>query len=77
MKRTVYIPDDLAERLNEYLREHPDETLSSTVQSALEVKLAHKDVSKLLALAGIVQEAPCNAADHAEDYDLRVSGAQT
>ena len=77
MKRTVYIPDDLAERLNKYLREHPDETLSSIVQSALEVKLAHKDVSKLLALAGIVQEAPCNATDHAEDYDLRVSGAQT
>ncbi len=77
MKRTVYIPDDLAERLNKYLTEHPDETLSSIVQSALEVKLAHKDVSKLLALAGIVQEAPCNAADHAEDYDLRVSGAQT
>ena len=77
MRRTVYLPDDLAERLNKYLREHPDETLSSIVQSALEVKLAHKDVSKLLALAGIVQEAPCNAADHAEDYDLRVSGAQT
>lgn len=77
MKRTVYLPDELAERLNEYLREHPDETLSSIVQSALEVKLAHKDVSKLLALAGIVQEAPCNAADHAEDNDLRVSGAQT
>ena len=77
MKRTVYLPDDLAERLNEYLREHPDETLSSTVQSALEVKLAHKDVSKLLALAGIVQEAPCNADRRAEDYDLRVSGTQS
>lgn len=76
MKRTVYLPDDLAERLNEYLRAHPDETLSSIVQQALEVKLAHKDVSKLLALAGVVQEAPCNAADHAEDYELRVSGAQ-
>lgn len=73
MKRTVYLPDELA-RLNKYLRKHPDETLSSIVQSALEVKLADKDVSKLLALAGVVQDAPCNASDRAEDYDTRVSG---
>ena len=72
MKRTVYLPDDLAERLNEYLKEHPEETISSIVQEALEVKLAHKDVSKLLTLAGIIQNAPCNAADRAEDYDLRI-----
>lgn len=75
MKRTVYLPDELAERLNKYLRKHPDETLSSIVQSALEVKLADKDVSKLLALAGVVQDAPCNASDRAEDYDTHVSGA--
>ena len=75
MKRTVYLPDDLAERLKEYLTKHPDETLSSIVQEALEVKLVRKDVSKLLALAGVVQNAPCNAVDHAEDYDVRVNGA--
>lgn len=69
MKRTVYIPDDLAERLHQHLHEHPHETLSSIVQEALEVKFAAKDVSKLLALAGIVQEAPRNAAENAEDYD--------
>lgn len=75
MKRTVYLPNELAERLNEYLTKHPEETLSSIVQEALEVKLVRKDVSKLLALAGVVQNAPCNAVDHAEDYDVRVNGA--
>lgn len=69
MKRTIYIPDEMAERLNQYLHEHPTKTLSSVIQEALEVKLASKDISKLLALAGIVQEAPRNAAEHAEDYD--------
>lgn len=73
MKRTVYLPDELAERLNEYLTKHPDETLSSIVQEALEVKLVSKDVSKLLALAGMVQNAPYNAVDHAEDYDIQVN----
>lgn len=74
MKRTIYLPEELA-RLNEYLKKHPQETLSSIVQEALEVKLVHKDVSKLLALAGVVQNAPCNASDRAEDYDMRVNGA--
>jgi len=76
MKRTIYLPDDLAERLNEYLKQHPEETLSSIVQEALEVKLVHKDVSKLLDLAGIVQNAPCNAGDRAEDYDMSLNEAQ-
>lgn len=75
MKRTVYLPDELA-RLDKYLRKHPDETLSSIVQEALEVKLVHKDVSKLLALAGVVQNAPCNAGDRAEDYAMLISEAK-
>ena len=76
MKRTVYLLDHLAERLSEYLAEHPGESLSSIVQEALEVKLAHKDVSKLLTLAGIVQEAPCNGTERAEDHDLQVRPAK-
>lgn len=76
MKRTVYLPNDLAERLSEYLAEHPGEILSSIVQEALEVKLAHKDVSKLLTLAGIVQEAPCNGAGWAEAHDMKASSAK-
>lgn len=73
MKRTIYIPDELGESIDEYLKEHPEETLSSIVQSALQAKLAQKNVSKFLALAGIIQDAPCNASDNAEDYDMRVS----
>ena len=60
----------------EYLKEHSEETISSIVQEALEVKLAHKDVSELLTLAGIIQNAPCNAVDRAEDHDLCIRGAQ-
>jgi metal-responsive CopG/Arc/MetJ family transcriptional regulator len=70
MKRTIYLPDQLSEQIDAYLKEHPDETLSSLVQSALEVKLAPKDVSQLLSLAGIVQHATHPAADHAEDRIL-------
>ncbi|MUL35566.1 hypothetical protein [Gloeocapsopsis dulcis] len=73
MKRTIYLPDDIAERLNKYLIDHPNETLSSVVQEALEKKLAPKDVSKLLSFAGIVQNASCNAADNAEDRDAIAS----
>ena len=68
MKKTIYIPDELAERLSDYLREHPQETLSSVVQNSLAAKLESKDVSKLLKLAGIVKNAPRNASENAEDY---------
>lgn len=58
MKRTVYLPDHLAERLSEYLAEHPGESLSSIVQESLAVKLAHKDVSQLLTLAALSKKRP-------------------
>ena len=73
MKRTVYIPDEYANALDNYLKEHPEETLSSIMQEAIQKKLAQKDISKFLALAGLIQDAPCNAANHAEDYDMRNS----
>lgn len=69
MQLTVDLPDSLAERLNAYLQEHPEETVLSLIQEALEVKLIPKDSSGLLALAGIVTEAPHNARDRAEDYE--------
>lgn len=68
MKRTIYLPEHLDGQLDKYLKEHPSETLSSLVQEVLEVKLVPKDISKLLALSGIVAEAPHNSSDHAEDY---------
>lgn len=73
MKRTIYIPDEYADALANYLKEHPEETLSSIMQEAVQRKLAQQNVSKFLALSGLVQDAPCHAADRAEDYDIQVS----
>ena len=70
MKLTIEVPDSLGKRLNDYLKEHPEETLFSLVQEALEIKLIPKDTTKLLELAGIVTVAPRGAAEHAEDYDI-------
>ncbi|KAB0240546.1 hypothetical protein EZJ55_08100 [Microcystis aeruginosa EAWAG127a] len=67
MKLTIEVPDNLAKRLNNYLKEHPEETPLSVVQEALEIKLIPKDTSKLLELAGIVENAPPDASVN-EDY---------
>ena len=73
MKKTVYIPDDLYESFERYLQEHPGETLSSVVQEALQKKIAQDRATKFLELAGLVQEAPRNASEQAEDYDVFVN----
>jgi metal-responsive CopG/Arc/MetJ family transcriptional regulator len=75
MKRTIYLPDHLAEQIDVYLDQHPDETLSSLVQDALELKLAPKDLSQLLSLAGIVQHPTHPAADQAEDRLMNIHSA--
>ena len=67
MNQTVYIPDELDEKFDEYLKNNPGETHSSVMQEAMESKLACKDISELLAMAGIVQDAPRDARDRAED----------
>jgi hypothetical protein len=66
---TLEIPDRLAQKLNLYLKEHPEEDLTSLIQDVLEIKLMPKDGSKLLELAGIVMEAPRGASEHAEDFN--------
>ncbi len=40
MQRTIDLPDELAQSLDAYLREHPNETISSLIQAALTIKLA-------------------------------------
>ncbi len=67
MKRTLYIPDELWAQLEEYLREHPEQNPSSVVQVALTEKLRPRNGSKLLELAGIVENAPPDASVN-EDY---------
>ncbi|MGK7889834.1 MAG: hypothetical protein AB4042_10900 [Leptolyngbyaceae cyanobacterium] len=66
---TIELPDALAEKLETYLHNHPDETLANLIHEALEIKLIPKDTSQLLKLAGIVTNAPRSAVDHAEDFD--------
>ena len=69
MKLTIDVPDRLGNSLNNYLKEHPEETLFGLVKEALEIKLMSKDTSKLLELAGIVQDAPRSSNENAEDYE--------
>ena len=69
MKLTIDVPDRLGNSLNNYLKEHPEETLFALVKEVLEIKLMSKDTSKLLELAGIVQEAPRSSNENAEDYE--------
>jgi hypothetical protein len=64
---TIELPDPLADQLNAYLKAYPAETLAGLIQEALQVRLIPKDGSKLLALAGIVTEAPRGTAEDAED----------
>jgi hypothetical protein len=67
MKRTLYIPDELWGQLEEYLKNHPEQNPSSLIQVALEEKLRPKNGSRLLELAGIVENAPPDASVN-EDY---------
>jgi len=62
MKKTLYIPDDLWEQLNQYLQENPSENVSSVVQGALKEKLRPRNGLGLSKLAGIVSNAPSDAS---------------
>ena len=66
---TIELPDQLAEQIQTYLQNHPQETLADILQEVLQIKLFPKDSSKLLELAGIVTDAPRGAAEHAEDLE--------
>lgn len=78
MRKTIYLPDDLAARIDEYLKRHRGETFSSLVQGMLEQKVNPKDSRGILRLAGLVDvdtfesdEKARRFADHPEDqfYD--------
>ena len=57
MRRTVYLPDDLAEQVEQYLKDHPQLTFSALVADALRERVAPPDLSAILELAGIVKKA--------------------
>jgi predicted DNA-binding protein len=53
MRKTIFLPDEIAVRLEDYLKNHPNETASSVIQEALEMRLRPKrDLSALLEIAG-------------------------
>ena len=59
MRKTIYLPDDLAARVEEYLKQHKDMTFSSLVQEVLEAKVAPRDRSAMLKLIGLIpKDAP-------------------
>jgi hypothetical protein len=61
MRKTIYLPDELAAQVDEYLQIHRGETFSSLVQRALQREVAPKDLSAILKLAGIVSVDPATA----------------
>lgn len=61
MRRTIYLPDDLAARVEEHLKWHPNQTFSPLVQQALEREVAPRDPTALLKLIGLVsRDTPRN-----------------
>ena len=56
MRKTIYLPDDLAARVDEYLKRHEGQTLSSLVQDALSERVGPKDPDALLKLIGFISE---------------------
>jgi hypothetical protein len=67
MKRTIYLPDDLARRVDAYLARHRGITLSTLVQEALEERVRPADPREILGLAGLVPKASTSARQRAED----------
>jgi hypothetical protein len=78
MRKTIYLPDDLAEQVDDYLKLHQGETFSSLVQEVLKERVAPRDPRGILRLAGLVdvdtfesEEKARRFADRPEDqfYD--------
>lgn len=70
MRATIYLPDELAQRIQEKLDQEGQskENLSQFIQKAVEKELAQKDVSHFLAFTGAVKSAPKHADEEAEDF---------
>ncbi len=67
MRRTIYLPDDLAACTDEYLREHPGVSFSNLVCEALRARVAPPDLSAILGLPPLVPEADRPARVQPED----------
>jgi hypothetical protein len=68
MRRTIYLPDELARRVDEYLRFHPETTLSAIVQEALERQILAPRPEAILELAGLVKHTSRRVAERPDHY---------
>jgi hypothetical protein len=68
MKRTIHLPDELAQRMAEYLREHPEETWSGLVQKGVRHVIRPKDPARLQNLIGILEDAPPDLSTNEDQY---------
>jgi hypothetical protein len=68
MRKTIYLPDDLAARVDEYLKLHKDQTFSSLVQTVLEEKVVPRDPRGILRLAGLVDVDTFESEDKAARF---------
>lgn len=73
MRKTIYLPDDLAAQVDTYLKHHPGLTFSALVQQVLEDELAPPDLNPLLDLAGFVSVPPLDG-DERQPEDQVVDG---
>ncbi len=71
MRRTIYLPDDLAADVDRYLKEHPGLTFSALVRGVLAERVRPKDLSRILELAGIVKETRRRRRRQPEDKAAR------
>ena len=72
MKHTIELPDELDEKLREYLRENPGETVEGVVRGMLESKFqpftpTNEDWDAFMSLAGMVEEAEVRDPERPED----------
>ncbi len=67
-KRTIYLPDELAEQVDRYLEMYPRKSFSTLVQEALKARVAPRDPRAILKLAGFVESG---ARDDSDDERFR------
>ena len=72
MRRIVYLPEDLAAQIDEYLADHPGSSFSSLVRELLEARTRRRNTADILKLAGIVKHASMGAREYDENpFGLR------
>ncbi|MEL6351603.1 MAG: hypothetical protein AAFR58_07555 [Cyanobacteria bacterium J06627_28] len=64
---TIDISRQLAEQLNSYLLEHPNESIETLLHEALYVRQVPEEPHKFLELAGFIKNVPGNASQRPED----------